>query len=769
MKFSYSWLQDLSGYKGTPEKLAEVLSSHAFETEVISGTEFKNIIVAKVTKVAKHPNADRLRVIELTDGTNTYGPVVCGAWNFDVGALVALALPGATIPHNQHDPEGKSFVLTKATIRGLESQGMICSGKELGISDDGNGILLLSGREYKPGETFTSKGGEVYLDISAPANRPDLLGYYGVALEIAALTGSKLNIKHPKIDLDKLKPKLLKVNISSLKLCPRYVAVRLNNLAIQSSPEFIQERIRFSGHRPINNIVDITNYVMLETGQPLHAFDAQKIQGPISVRTAYVNEKIVSLDGVERKLSPQNLVIADSKQAIGVAGVIGGANSMIDEFTTEIILESANFDGVSIRKTARELGLRTDAAVRFEKSLPLALTDFAAAYAVELLQKYAAAVPLETYKAGTKPPPLTRVAFDPDKINNLLGLTLLPAEQKKILGKFGYAVQGSGHNMSAVVPFRRPDVTIWQDLAEEIGRFVGLDEIHPATTSVYPSFEMTSPMVDERQRSVETLTGLGFDEIYTYSFISEKDLEIWDIEKKIVLTVANPLSSDQQYMRPNILINMMKAAEHNSRFNGSGNYFEIGNIYWKEGKHLMEKTYLGMISFDKDYPVLRITSSFRELAKRMNVAVTIEQDSEQMATIKAGKEVLGHIGRVQVGDLNWVGVHLDYEMFIKHASDKTFKPIIRYPSVELDVAVFARRDLAWGKIEHLIRSMDDKIIKDVELFDVYTGKNVPINKKSMAFRIVYQSVHKTLTDAEVQAVHSEVLKELKSKLNLEVR
>lgn len=352
MKFAYSWLKELSGYNGSPEKLAEILSSHAFETELISGSEFKNIIVAKVTKVEKHPNADRLRVITLTDGETTYYPVVCGAWNFDVDAIVPLALPGAAIPHDQHDPEGKPFILGKATIRGIESQGMICSGKELGLSDDGKGIMILSEKDHKLGSTFAEKGGEIYFDISLPANRPDLLGYQGIAREIAALHNTKLNIYTPKIKLNKFKPKTLKVNIASEKLCPRYIAVRLANIEVGPSPDFIQERIKLSGHNPINNVVDITNYVMLEMGQPMHAFDAAKIQLPIHVRAAYLNEKIQTLDGTERKLTSQNLVIADGKHAIGVAGVIGGENSMIDEFTSQIILEVANFDSVSIRKTS---------------------------------------------------------------------------------------------------------------------------------------------------------------------------------------------------------------------------------------------------------------------------------------------------------------------------------------------------------------------------------------------------------------------------------
>ncbi len=767
MKFSFSWLKDLSGYSGSAEKLAEVLSLHAFETEIIAGQEFKNIIVAKVLKVEKHPNADRLRVVELTDGQNIFEPVVCGAWNFEAGDIVPLALPGALIPHDQHDPEGKPFTLTKATIRGIESQGMICSGKELGVSDDGKGILKLDS-SYKLGETFVSKDGEVKLDISLPANRPDLLGYLGVAREISALTYSKFAFRYPKIDLNKFKPKVLKVNISSEKLCPRYLAVRLGNVEIKPSPEPMQKRLREVGLRPINNIVDITNFVMLETGQPLHAFDASKVFGPINVRPAYVNEQITTLDGTPHQLNSQNLVIADAKQAIGIAGVMGGANTMIDNFTSEIILECANFDSVSIRKTARELGLRTDAAVRYEKSLPLALADTAATYAAYLIVQLAGAKVLEFVPAGVKPKPLRKIKLDPKKVGTLLGMEIKSARQKEILSKFGFQVSNIDP-INVIVPFERTDVSIWQDLAEEIGRFEGLNEIEEVMPAVVPSALMTNPLVDKRQQVAEILAGLGYSEIYTYSFVSAQDLARWEIDAKIAIEVENPLTSDQKYMRPNLLPNILKTAEYNERYFDKGDYFEIGNVYWRENGQMLEKMYLGIFSYAKNYPVMKLVSSFRELCRRLNIEITIDQEGEQLAAIKSGKAVLGRIGRINVGGPNWVGVHLDFEEFVKKIKPKQFKAPNKYPSIELDVAVWARKDLPWAKVEQTIKAIDSKIINRVELFDIYTGKNVPMNKKSLAFRIAYESAERTLTEAEVEKVHIEVLNELKNRLNLEVR
>jgi phenylalanyl-tRNA synthetase beta chain len=767
MKFSFSWVKDLSGYNGSAEKLAELLSMHAFETEVSSGNEFKDIVVAQVTKISKHPNADRLRVIDLTDGMKTYAPVVCGAWNFEVGAIVPLALPGAVIPHDQHDPEGKAFTLSKAVIRGVESQGMICSGKELGITDDGKGILLLT-KEYKLGETFSPKGGDIYLDISIPANRPDLLGYLGVAKEVSALTYSKLNFKSPKLDITKFKPKSLKVNIATEKLCHKYIAVRLTNIEVKPSPTFIQERLRNAGLKPINNIVDITNFVMLETGQPLHAFDTGKLSGNINIRTAYVNEQIKTLDGLDRKLSSQNLVIADSKQAIAIAGVMGGANSMIDEMTSDIILESANFESTSVRKTGRELGLRTDAVVRFEKSLPLELTTFAAAYAATLLIQHASAKVLETVVVGKNPKPLKKIKLFPQKVDGLLGFETKPSKQKDILSKLGFKVSGMDPIL-VVVPFVRADVNIWQDLAEEIARFVGLNEIEEKEIRLTPTPHMTDPVVDLRKDISNYLIALGFTEIYTYSFVSEHDLKDWGVDPKITVEVENPLSADQKYMRTNILMNMLKTADYNERFFDKGNYFEIGKVYWRDGASIIEKMYLGMLCFDKSYPVAKLTSSFREVCRKFGIEVTIDQESEQLATIKSGKKMLGKIGRIPSSGPLWVGLHIDFEEFIKLKKQTIVKPISRYPSIELDVAVFSRKDLQWSKLKQIVNSVGSKLIRSIELFDVYTGKNVPMNKKSIAFRIVYQADNRTLTEDEVTKVHSEILKELKDRLNLEIR
>lgn len=768
MKFSVEWLQDLSGSKETPEKLAGILSQHAFETEVTGGQEFNNIIVAKVLKVEKHPNADRLRVVELTDGRKTIAPVVCGAWNFEAGAIVPLALPGAIIPHDQHDPEQKPFTLTKATIRGVESQGMICSGKELGISDDGNGILLLS-ENSTIGSTFGTRT-EAIFDISAPANRPDLAGYRGVAREITALTGTRLNLSTPK--LPKAKTGALKVSITSKNLCRKYLAVRLKQIKIGASPDFIQRRLKASGLRPINNIVDITNYVMLETGQPLHAFDAQKVAGTITVRTAKPGEHLITLDGIERELPVDSLVIADSEKPLAIAGVIGGLESGVTQNTTSIILESANFYNVSIRKTARAIGLRTDASWRFEKSLPLALTDEALALAVSLFSQYAEAVVSEIAAAGQlklKPVKVPLLARD---VSNLLGFNVPAPEQKKILMRYGFKVTGA-EKMTVTVPDWRPDVSIWQDLAEEIGRYIGINNIKPAPVNVLPSSHLADPFVVQRQETADILSRLDFSEIYTYSFVSAQDLKIWGVDPLSAVEVANPLSFDQQYMRTNLLVNDYKTAEFNGRFQDAGKYFDIGNVYWMENENIVEEAYLCLSAFARKGSQVKahevVAGAFLAMCEGLGITAELSQEDPESAKIEIGGKKIGYIMLRNSDDLSWSAVHVKFAGLWAEVKSRTYLPPSKYPAKELDISVLADSSLTWAEIERQVINLKIPLLRKIKLFDVYEGFKLPANKRSLSFRLTYQSEDRTLTDKEVNPVHEKLIQELTTKLNLTIR
>jgi len=769
MKFDFNWLKELTGYNKSAKELAELLSTHSLETITELETGFENIIIAKVTKIIPHPDADRLRLITLTDGKKTYGPVVCGAWNFDTGVRVPLALPGAVIPHDLHDPK-TSFVLQKAVIRGVESQGMICSNVELGLGENSGGIMILENNAPLGANLSKAfKQNSNVLDITPLANRPDTISYLGIANETATLAGLKVKFNHPKFDLSKYKPKILKVNIADKKLCKRYIAARFTDIRVKESPKFIQERLVASGLRVVNNVVDITNYAMLTIGQPLHAFDAAKIFGGIQVRHAYLNEKIKTLDSENRILKSDMLVIADSKKPIAIAGVIGSVDSSVDEFTTDLILESANFDAKSVRRTSTTLGLRTDASLRFEKSLPLFFSSYALSYAAELLIKYASAKPLEVTFVGEPDPKPTIVRLDTEDVNKLLGITVKSAQQKKILSKFGFKVQGT-NKLRVIVPPHRVDVTLWQDLAEEIGRFLGINDIPPIQPPFFSSSYMTDPLVDTTDRIIDYLSGLGFTEVHNYAFVSASELSKWGVTTKEAVEIAYPLSVDQQYLTPNLLFNLVKVAEKNNRFFASGNYFEINKVFWKEHGQIIEKQYLGMLSFAPTKPpVSDLVSAFRELCVRLNIEIEFRQEEEQKGDILVGSKVIGKIGTHPVSKLNWVGLHLDFEEFVKAIKPVEYQEISRYPSIELDISVLAKKDLVWSKIENVITGVNTNLIKSVRLFDVFEGKGLPIGKKSMSFRITYQANDRTLKDEQIKQIHDKILERLTSKLGVQIR
>jgi phenylalanyl-tRNA synthetase beta chain len=754
MKFSVEWLRELSNTKLKAPQIAELLSEHTAEAEVVGQQNFENIIVAEVTKVEKHPNADRLRIIELTDGHKTYAPVVCGAWNFDIGAKVVLALPGAIIPHDQHDPEGKPFTLTKATIRGVESQGMICSGKELGLSDDGQGIMLLDD-SYKLGAQLTA--GEEILDVSAFANRPDLHSYLGVGRELAALTSNKLNAPLTK-KLPKTSKKI-RIDIKNSSLCAHYSAITMSGVKIGPSPGFIQKRLKASGLRPINNVVDITNYVMLLTGQPLHAFDNSKVDTGIIIRNGESGEKLITLDGIERTLGKETLVIADHSKPLAIAGIIGGKDSAVTESTTDILLEAANFDAVAVRKASRRLNVRTDASSRFEKSLPISFVQVALELAASLFEQHAYAKIHDHASAGHEQEKPRIIPLNAKKVTNFLGLEIPAAEQKSILEKFGFKIAGSGI-MKAITPAWRPDLSMWEDLAEEIVRYKGLGavpETAPATTF---SSRYTDPLVDFKETTTDILTRLGLSQIYTYSFTSANDTA--------ALEVANPLNDDQKYLRTAILPNMLKVAALNSRYFDNGAYFEIGNVYRKGSGGFVEITKLGVIAYDKkDYSVAQVNGALLELADKLGIKLEFTQHSPDSADIHANGKAIGTVESISHPDIKLVGASLDLRTLMMVSEQRQFENIPRFPSKTLDTSILVGEDTAWAEI--IKAAGKDPLLVNLTLIDSYRGKGIPSGKKSLTIRAVYQAPDRTLTDKEADSTHQQVLTKIGQKTGATIR
>jgi phenylalanyl-tRNA synthetase beta chain len=772
MRFSFEWLKSLSSFRSTAQDMAELISAHVCEAEVSPGRSFENIIVARVEKTEKHPNADRLRVVALSDGKNHYYPVVCGAWNFEAGDLVPLALPGAVIPHNQHDAEGKPFILSKAVIRGIESQGMICSGKELGISDDGKGILKLS-KTSLPGKTF-SINSEKVLEITAPQNRPDLLGHLGIAREISALTGRKLiasparkAIKKGAIPMASLRN--IQVRIADKKDCPSYLAFKLDKIKVAPSADFIRRRLETSGFKSINNVVDITNYVMLETGQPLHAFDANKIILPITVRRAAAKETIQTLDLVVRRLTKESLVITDKNGPAAIAGVIGGAHSSVSSDTDSIILEAANFNPITIRKSSRTLNLRTESSHRFEKSIPYEFAMEAALYAVKLLEKHAGAELKGFGSAKIPAPKEVSIDLDPVFVNSLLGTDLKIKEMASSLDKLGFKSTGA-KILNVAVPSWRPDVKIWQDLAEEIARSKGINGIKEALPAFVPSDHLSDPLLKFKEDVSEILARAGWIETYNYSFISKQDSNSMAYESGALVEIENPLSEDQQYLRPSLFPNLLKSAEYNLNHGQEGKIFEIGNIFTKKGKRKEERLSLAMVVFGKKIDFGRAFSDLKEIGSQLGVQFKAAQTGLADGNILLNGEDAGKITLLPTSaNFKAVGLEIDFIKFSKALKGKSYKPVNRYPSKELDCSIVLDEKTAWAEVLDAIIEKKEALLSNFRLFDVYKGPETGKDKKSFSIKFVYQSPEKTLTDEEATQAHLRIMERLIRKFNAKLR
>ena len=539
MNVSLQWLGELVELpplktQKQAEELARQITEHCFEVEKVrasadgAAVKFSGVFTAVVTSVEKHPNADRLRVVSLTVGKKEISPVVCGAWNFDVGDVVALALPGANIPHDIHSSAHESFILGKAKIRGIESQGMVCSGFELGLSPEPETspeiLVLRNGTPH--GEDFAKFSSQTHgavLEVSLPPNRPDLGSHLGTAREVSAALGFKTTpLFHKLIATPKLPkpPKKvatpLSVKIEDKAACRTYIGARVK-VKVQPSPKAVQDKLASIGLRPISNVVDITNLAMYEIGQPLHAFDAAHVHGGIVVRSAKAGESITTIDHKSRELKPGMLVIADAQAPLAVAGIIGSVTSSeVTDATTEIILESANFDPASIHKTSRALGLRTDGSGFWEKGLKPEQAVAGMVLALEYLRKSLAdAEILDISVNGTLATPTKFVPFTTEKINALLGSSYSPAHVKKILTAFGFTVGGSTGKSKATLPYFRQDVESYADLAEEVLKVTGMNEM-PKSPLAVERHAVAVNAEEPFERVKNYLCNLGFSEVQNY-------------------------------------------------------------------------------------------------------------------------------------------------------------------------------------------------------------------------------------------------------------
>jgi phenylalanyl-tRNA synthetase beta chain len=802
MKVPLKWLKDYVDVTLPATELAKKLTLAGFEVAeiIMTGEGWDNIIVGQITAINPHPNADRLRLATVDLGGETE-TVVCGAPNLNVGDKIAFARTGARLinPYN-----GQIEQLKPAKIRGVESRGMICSEKELGMSESHEGILVLRA-DAKTGTPLAALLGSTVLDIDVTANRPDCLAVVGIAREVAALTGQKMHI--PEIKYDESGEPIansIDIKIVDADLCPRYCASLITGIKIAESPAWLQERLTAAGQRPINNIVDITNYVMLEYGQPLHSFDYERLrQKKIIVRRARDGEHFLTLDQAERELNSEMLTIADGERTVAIAGVMGGLNSEVTESTTSILLEAASFKAASIHLTSRSLELTSEASMRFERGISAGVTVPALKHATQLVAelgggKVASGI-IDVFPGKKDKQP---IVVTPEKTARVLGM---PVSREAITGALdglGIEHKVDGDNVAAVAPEWRSDIRLDVDIIEEIARIIGYDKIPMTMLSDPIPRHSTGKLPELKKKIREILTGFGFYELVTYSLTSLETLGKLapGAEGPTVapIRIVKPLSADQDCLRPNLRANVLAALTANRRHEEGGiRLFELGKVYLPRQNDLpdepemlcaiisgprVEKSWLGGDGALDFYDIKGVAEG---LLSKLGLNAGFEKGDEaglhptrQAAIVvsKDGKSTrVGVIGELHpsVGDTfeieGPVGIlEMDVAALLPLASGyKLFQAISRFPSIVRDMALVVDAGISNRQITEIIKSYG--LISEVILFDVYSGKQVAGGKKSLAYRLVYQSTKHTLTDEEVNKVQEQILKRLAAELGATLR
>jgi phenylalanyl-tRNA synthetase beta chain len=801
LRVPLGWLSEYVNITLPIEDLARRLTIAGVEVGEIlrTGGDWDGIRVAEVTRVEPHPNADRLTLVTVEIGNGDSHRVVCGAPNVAAGQKVAFAPEGTRLIDGH---TGKETTLKAAKIRGVESAGMVLSEKELGISDSHEGIVVLS-PDAPIGRPLSSVLGETVLDLDLTPNRPDLMSVLGVAREVAALTEGK--VRDPSLEYEATgKPVKgrARVEIEDPDLCPRYVAALIEDVRIGESPAWMQERLIAAGMRPINNIVDITNYVMLEMGQPLHAFDFDGLRGGrIVVRRARPGETLALLDGSQRELQPDMLVIADAEDAVAVAGVMGGADSEVTSETKTVLLESANFNGPSIRRTRQALKAETDASKRFEKGLSAHLPPIAAQRAVKLMVELAggkAADGLLDVAPGKAKE--TRVTLTRERLQRVLGIDVPHTQVRRVLEALGFGCRWVPPDHYIVrVPYWRTDISIADDVIEEVARIIGYDEF-PTTqlSGELPRWE-PQPARELRERVRDLLAAADLQEVITYSLTDlptlQKVLLAEDLRITPPLRVANPMSRDFEYARTTLRGSMLQTLARNLRTSGSESLalFEIARTYqpreddlpheietvcvaltgpkpgwWREQSAEDAGFYDAKAHLDMLLSALHLRAEYRETVDHAYLP-------GRAAEVMIGSARVGIVGQVHPRvaasfDIKQdvVMIELDLEALLPHVPETIhYEPVSPYPSVEQDLAVVVDEHLPAANVIRLIEA--SKLVKAFSVLSLYDGPPIPKGKKSLAFHVSYQAPDRTLSDEDVAKERARIIERLKRELDAELR
>lgn len=796
---SYNWLKQYVKLKETPREFAARLSLSGPSVERIysQGASLDKIVVGKILKVKPHPNADKLRVVETDLGSMTKD-IVCGGSNLEEGQSVVVALPGSWVKWHG---EGEPIEIKEAALRGVSSYGMICGADEVGLLDrfpkkEEKEIVDLSSLGARPGTPLSEvlKMDDVIFDVEVTSNRPDAYCMLGMALESSAILKAPMIWKEPKLPKAKsgMKPLLLKVEVTAKKLCPRYEALVMTGVKVGPSPAWMKERLESAGVRSINNLVDITNYVRLELGQPMHVFDYEKISGrKIIVREASVGEKIKALDGNDYELKTGQLVIADSEGVMAVAGVMGGAESGATETTTSIVFESAAFDPVSVRRTARSLNLHSDSSKLYEKGLSTETTSMALARAAELaVELCAAEVASKVIEARASAYKPLVFQFRPERAVELIGVDIPAKEMRRILAALGFKVSGTAAKWSVTVPFWRDhDIEGERDLVEEVARVYGYDNLPSILpTGSLPLAEADMTLVWE-DRAKRLFKDWGFVELMTYSFVSKDLLTRVGEDPKKALRLSNPLTDELEYMRTTLLPSVLKVVAENQEEEVDGQAFELAHVYLPRENDLpMESPRLLAVSWNRAVDgsgLQRLRGTIEAFLDEFGIrGLKVERLSDsngvwhpgRTASLKVGTDVIGTIGELHPKLASAFGIDrrvavadLDFKAILSYASaTKFYAPIPEFPRVKRDLAFIAERRVEHAAIVEKIGGIDP-LLKKIELFDVYEGANLGAGRKSMAYHLEFGATDRTLKAEEIDRVMEAIRERLKSDFGAETR
>jgi phenylalanyl-tRNA synthetase beta chain len=790
MRVSYQWLQEYVALDLEPHELAKKLTMAGLEVEeVISSLpSFSGIIVAKVLTVNRHPNADRLSICEVDTGRKKL-QVICGAPNVAAGQKVAFAPVGVVLPNGQP--------INRTKIRGVDSFGMICSEAELAVSERADGIWELPAG-YKVGRDLykiLQDSQDHILEINITPNRPDAMSMIGIAREVAALTARRY--RYPKVLVKEKREKAgtyIDIQIRS-KGCPRYSARVIKNVKIGPSPEWMASRLTAAGIRPINNIVDVTNYVLLELGQPLHAFDLSRIaSGQIIVRDSKAHEKFITLDGKERELPPHTVMICDAQKAVAIGGIMGGQNSEVSDDTVDVLLESAYFNPSVIGVSSKQLGLSTEASQRFERGIDpsgtIRAADRAAALIAELTSGNVLQGTVDIYPHQIKP---KKVPLRCSRVNLVLGTELSSAAIIRILAKLEIKTKGQ----TAVIPTFRPDLEREIDLIEEIARIYGFDNIptRPQSRVVYDLLPNQEDLFHSFLKS--QLRELGLQEVVTNSMIARRDLQAIGDQSTVV--VRNPISDDMNVMRPSILPGLLKTVLYNMNRNISDiRLYELGRVFLNPhpGSISSQPYFLSALitgsaivpgwdrrSLPVDfYDIKGLIESLLAKISLDNVDLILYDkhvyfDPDQSVKITCHDEVLGHFGRFratvarQFGIENALyGFELDVQRLYAHSEvGHRYRPFSKFPYTEKDLALVVEKNVTAADMREVISDAGGNLLTFIDVFDVYGGQRIEKTKKSMAFRLRFQSMERTLTDSEVNILFNRIIKAAEEKLHARLR